>query len=460
MKLIHSIGDQRKMKIESINCKFLNSICFTLFIFLAFIFISSSARAANYYVDKSNSRASDSNHGTESAPLKTIQRGVSIAVSGDTVYVKAGTYYEKITGVNSGRSGSPITFKNYGNHVVTIDGSNQSDYRVVHFRDNDYIVWDGLNVRNGSTRGAWFCGNHNIIQNSKFYNNGNLNTSGATGLTVIDSNNVIVRNCTAYGNGWNGISVEQGNNVTVEHSVSYDNRAHMGIQLFQNYSQSGKMWKNNNVRYNTVYNNAIGIFSLHQEYNELSNNLVINNIEDGILLSATYNGLSNYQGHTRIYNNTIRGNGRYGVRNDSASHMIIKNNIFANNASSGIHDGRNSSTHQIDYNLYYQNGNIFSGGGTYSSVSSLSSSKGYEKHSVSGNPLFKDVSQKDYSLMSGSPAIDAGVDISKDSLGSPTDFLGTPRPQNGRFDIGAYEVKKGGGSVAVKPPINFRIMPN
>jgi parallel beta-helix repeat protein len=446
------------MRIGSINCKFLNGICFTLFFFLSIIFISSTAWAATYFVDKSNSRASDSNSGTESAPFKTIQRGVNVAVAGDTVFVKGGIYYEKITGANSGMAGAPITFKNYGNDVVTIDGSNFSDYRVVYFRNNNHIIWDGLDVRNGATRGAWFRGDYSIIQNSKFYDNGSLGKTGATGLTVIESDNVIIRNCTAYKNGWNGISVEQSNNTTVEHNVSHDNTSHMGIQLFQNYSETGKMWSNNNVRYNTVYNNSNGIFSLHQENNEILNNVIFNNRDDGILLSATYNGISSYAGHTKIFNNTISGNGRYGIGNDSSTYMLVKNNIIANNGRAGIHDRQNSSTHEIDYDLYYMNGDVFIGSGTYSSVSSLSSYKGYEKHGVSGNPLFNNVSQMDYSLKLGSPSIDAGADISGELLGSSpsTDILGTARPQNGIFDIGAYEFK--GGPVGISPPRNLRVI--
>jgi hypothetical protein len=62
----------------------------------------------------------------------------------------------------------------------------------------------------------------------------------------------------------------------------------------------------------------------------------------------------------------------------------------------------------------------------------------------------------DYSLKSQSPAINAGADISGESLAPLTDILGTPRPQNGVFDIGAYESI--GGSVVISPPSNLRVI--
>jgi hypothetical protein len=43
----------------------------------------------------------------------------------------------------------------------------------------------------------------------------------------------------------------------------------------------------------------------------------------------------------------------------------------------------------------------------------------------------------DYSLFSGSPAIDAGVDLMVEGI--TFDYLGTARAQGPSFDIGAYE---------------------
>ena len=56
----------------------------------AVLLYTSAAGAANtYYVAPDGS---DTNPGTESMPLKTVQKGITQAGPGDTLYIKAGTY--------------------------------------------------------------------------------------------------------------------------------------------------------------------------------------------------------------------------------------------------------------------------------------------------------------------------------------------------------------------------------
>lgn len=51
--------------------------------------------------------------------------------------------------------------------------------------------------------------------------------------------------------------------------------------------------------------------------------------------------------------------------------------------------------------------------------------------------MFVDAAQGDFHLAAGSPAIDAGVDLA--GSGVTVDLDGTPRPQGGAFDCGAFE---------------------
>ncbi|MCH7902870.1 hypothetical protein IIC68_03895, partial [archaeon] len=60
-----------------------------------------------------------------------------------------------------------------------------------------------------------------------------------------------------------------------------------------------------------------------------------------------------------------------------------------------------------------------------------------QDNGVSSDPLFTDPGNSDYTLQSGSPAIDAGVNLSA-FIGN-LDIIGVSRPQVGAWDIGAYE---------------------
>ncbi|MHB1036144.1 MAG: DUF1565 domain-containing protein [Pirellulales bacterium] len=69
------------------------------------------ARAAVYVVDSAAPGAADANSGSEEKPFKTVQRAADAAKPGDTVYVMAGQYRERIKVKTSGAEGRPITFQ-------------------------------------------------------------------------------------------------------------------------------------------------------------------------------------------------------------------------------------------------------------------------------------------------------------------------------------------------------------
>ncbi|MBP3962605.1 fibronectin type III domain-containing protein [Paenibacillus lignilyticus] len=76
--------------------------------------------ATSYYVATTGS---DTNSGTQASPFKTIQKAASIAVAGDTVIIRGGTYRETITPANSGSAGNLITYQAYTGETVTVSGA-------------------------------------------------------------------------------------------------------------------------------------------------------------------------------------------------------------------------------------------------------------------------------------------------------------------------------------------------
>jgi hypothetical protein len=74
----------------------------------------------SYYVAPAGQ---DSNPGTLEKPFHTIQKAAKVATAGDTVYIRAGIYREKIVPAHSGQGNAPITFQAYKNEAVTVSGA-------------------------------------------------------------------------------------------------------------------------------------------------------------------------------------------------------------------------------------------------------------------------------------------------------------------------------------------------
>jgi hypothetical protein len=87
-----------------------------------------------YYVDQSHPMASDSNAGSEDAPWLTIQHAADVMRAGDTTYVRAGIYEERVQAKNSGELGNPVTFKAEENVIVRgFQIENQTYIRIIGF---------------------------------------------------------------------------------------------------------------------------------------------------------------------------------------------------------------------------------------------------------------------------------------------------------------------------------------
>ena len=134
-----------------------------------------------------------------------------------------------------------------------------------------------------------------------------------------------------------------------------------------------------------------------------------------------------------IINNTIVGNnvGIFYNRNVSQVTQTYRNNIIVGNGIGIDADGGTDADNPV-----YENNLVF-GNNTDFGIATQTGSNG----NISADPMFTNSRAFDYTLMAGSPAIDAGS-----ATGAPaTDFAGNARPVDGdgsmtaEFDIGAYE---------------------
>lgn len=155
-----------------------------------------------------------------------------------------------------------------------------------------------------------------------------------------------------------------------------------------------------------------------------------------------YTGICVGQSNTiQLYNNIIDIGNKYGIKlvgvADNTYSVTIKNNIVYGSTSYAIHVDSNSETGLVsDYNnFWFTSGSCGSYMGTAcATFADWKSTSGQDSHSISANPMFEDVSGRDYHPTESSPGIDTGTDVSL-----TTDYDGETIPNGTAPDMGTYE---------------------
>jgi len=84
--------------------------------------MAGQVQAATYVVDQAAPGAADTNPGTEEKPFKTVQHAADAAQPGDTVYVMAGKYDERVKVKTGGTEGRPVAFVARPRRSATVGG--------------------------------------------------------------------------------------------------------------------------------------------------------------------------------------------------------------------------------------------------------------------------------------------------------------------------------------------------
>jgi len=354
---------------------------------VALLVVGGNAMAAtNIYVSPTGS---DSNPGTQAAPVKTITRADALASAGSTIHVAAGTYYVSApylgsAGIKTTKSGTAtarirfVSDVKWGAKIVVSGTGITWDSR------GNYVDIDGFQITGSGRHGILAAGANLTFKNNYIHDltisggcNGSggaaIDTYGPVGNVVIDRN--IVRNIgyrmIGACNTVQGIYIANANNVVTNNIVS--GVAAVGIQQWHGATAS-------TIVNNTTFHNKIGI---------------------------------------------LLGQGDAGTTTGSANNYVA-NNIVYDNVTYGIIEGG-----LMGGNNRYAN-NLVARSGTSWKV------KGTVSGSISSDPLFKNYlanGSGDYSVYSSSPAIDRGTSIKAPTI----DFAGVARPRGAAVDVGAYE---------------------
>jgi hypothetical protein len=179
------------------------SVCVMLPIFTTEMALSRTARAATLYVDSQLSGDCQGTYsvvnrdcsGSDGDAYNTIQEAASVAVAGDVVLIREGTYSEQFRPANSGSPAGHITFKNYGDETVTIVTGSAI---AIDISDRSYLIIEGLRVDDSRWLEARNS-HYNIIRNNSFTRS---QASGTTGNVrfISSSHNRILNNVIWDGN--------------------------------------------------------------------------------------------------------------------------------------------------------------------------------------------------------------------------------------------------------------------
>jgi hypothetical protein len=422
-----------------------------------------------YYVAPTGS---DLNPGTEIQPWQTIQKAADTLTAGDTVYVRAGTYRERIIPQNSGSEGDHyITYAAYPGETVTIDGNGipvPTDEGLFYVDSRNYIRISHLRVINSNYAGILVDNSSHIIVENSYTRN-----TASSGIGIWNSDHILVDGNEVELACYNGMQ----ESLTVAGTDTFEvrnNHVHNGVAGYdkegvcvKDGSSDGKVYQNHvhhtqavgiyvdawdkhtfnvDVFQNVVHDVSAMAFSLASEMGGLLegirvyNNIAYHNEFVGIWLSGCCpQSASHPMRDIKIINNTLYDNGwdgwggGIGIENPDVQNVIIRNNICSQNLYFQIAIDASVSMPEVtvDHNL------IHGYRGTEGEV--------YGDDYVTGNPMFVNSPGADFHLQQGSPAVDAGsaIDAPND------DFDGNSRPQDGdgngtaTVDIGAYEVLSG-----------------
>jgi hypothetical protein len=391
---------------------------------LCLIALQASAQTTRYV----SPSGSDANAGTATAPFQTIGKAASVVNAGDTVIVMDGVYHEALNLTRGGNANAYVTFMSQTKWGAVLDGNSNTLDVAVQFTAN-YIRFQGFEVRNygsGSGSAAAF-----------------TNYPGGQFIDVAQNHiHDIGRVCTDTKNGLVGVFLEAPNFI-VEQNFFND------IGRFA----SGENGCNNSNEY--YKNHDHGVYVDSNSNNVTIKNNIFYRIERGWGVQVYPSGLDSLA----ILNNTFVWPNPYNVghivlgTSGALTNLRIENNISYNPTTAFIYVYTNAG-----YSGTVANNLIFNGVVSSSTPSGLAFTKNLPNTDPllvnPGNATIENTTMVNAFLMSGSPAIDAGLGIADVT----NDYAGTARPQGSAYDIGALESVT--SSAKPLPPTDVKAMAN
>lgn len=397
-----------------------------IFMIACMLLTATSAKGAIHYVA---TNGSDANPGTIDQPFRTIKKGTAALNSGDTLYIRGGTYDEIIENWDflGGSPESHTIIAGYENENPVIRCTNCGPYAVVTLVQS-YTTVQGFTIDA-------------------------INTP-VDGVCAVLAANVLFSQMTCLNAARDGVRVI-GENTTIRDShikdcgrIQTDFQDTKGLGIHANNDGGGSNTSNLLVERNLVEGCRAGGIAVHQE-SQTTNVVVRENIVQNFGSRSAWSqreGASPQLGHGIIF-----GHGSYYY---AYSNLVINAGRSSGNGylnrcflAWGGGDGRahgsffsflNNTCHDADVGIqtWDETNNVTAVNNIYSNVDYIELLNGANNTNTNyvTNPIFVNAAAGDFRLQAGSPGIDQGANLSPVVT---TDMTGVSRDAS--YDIGAYE---------------------
>ena len=224
-----------------------------------------------------------------------IRWAIGNASAGDTIFVRAGTYYEHVI-VNKALS---LIGENKRDTIIDGNGTG-----IIVCVTANNINLSNLTIQNGEL-GIWLRNSNNNILN------GITSLNNSYGIYLLGSSNNSLTGNNALNN-WYGIYVDGSEYNTLTGNNASNN--HYGLRFY--HSDNNVLWGNNASK------NEYGIYVGDSDNNVLWGNDASNN----------YHGIYVYYSDGNVLTgNNVTNNSQYGIRFSFSSNNVIFHNNFINN---------------------------------------------------------------------------------------------------------------------------------
>jgi parallel beta-helix repeat protein len=415
------------------------------------------AATQTLYVDQRHPNCSAAASGSADQPFCTIGPAAAKAGPGSTVVVAAGSYTETVTPSAGGTSESPLTFTAAPGATVVVTGTSQ-EQRAFNVAGLAWVTIKGFTVDGGAGIVASDSSHIAVIDNRL--------SARIHLLRTTDSR--VENNAIAYAAEYGGVGIHV--DQSDRNRVAGNAISHAGFGVYLSQGARG-----NTVDANVVQHSARGISGLEAPDTTIVRNVIFANADYGIRVGA-----ANYDGSniklpgtwTRIVANTVARNatgalgGSYQEINiDHSSGTLVANNVIdVENGRSAIRVAPDSvAGTSIDNDVLNAPAGtrlVQWNDSSYYSLDKFNAASGQEAHGLQGDPRFAAPAAGDFSLTSGSPAIDSALSgfaaTAADPVALPvTDAFGGARVDDAattnsgggprRYDDrGAYEMRNPG----------------